>query len=530
MDLFNRVNPVLAARRAQLERNLAALRGGRPYIDLRLWRAPNESDLSWFGTNRTGAALSAGCVSRRDRACLMNDCGRVASKIGQYLFSQQVARPGLDDVWARSVTNRHQSILEFWMAVCDAFTAGQWCWLQADRGRLAVDPATGQPVPRTILDRERSGDHVTWMLWTSLDVPDWSFDEQGNLRWLLTVEKTIENADPAVPAREVVTRTLWRRGENGGPCSWEQYRRGNVKADKNAPDVLDDAGVLPGCPEIPFVLLGSPSPDPWWFDDLEIIMAQIMNLDSLHVESLVYSAFPQIVIPTSMYENLEARIVQESGSANGKPVVEIVKELIRGLNNPLVESGEDKGTTRFISGTQTDLTALPNEEARKRQVFFDQAGLSLFNKETRQVQSAESKQFDHLDTEATLRHRAALMQAAEERLVAVSKAIDPMFAEYAPQWPTRFDVTDPAADSVALLQLLQMPVITLTQRKVAAHVLTRLLQSYVPISEDDLREIDREIDGMTEDDFGTARPSASLFGGLGGDGGDDEEAEGESEE
>ena len=35
---------------------------------------------------------------------------------------------------------------------------------------------------------------------------------------------------------------------------------------------------------------------------------------------------------------------------------------------------------------------------------------------------------------------------------------------------------------------------------------------------------------MTEDDFGTARPSASLFGGLGGDGGDDEEAEGESEE
>ena len=523
MNLFNRTNPVLAARHAQLSRNLAALKGGRQYIDMRLWRAPNESDLSWNGTNAASKMPTPGCVSRRDRACLLNDCGRVASKIGQYLFSQQTARPGVDEEWAKSVTSRHQSILEFWMAVCDAFTAGQWCWLQADRGRLAIDPATGQPVPRTILDRERSGDHVTWTLWTALDVPDWSFDEQGNLRWILTVERTIDNADPSVPAREVITRTLWRRGEGGGPCKWEQYRRGDTKADPNAPDVMVDGGALPGCTEIPFVLLGSPSSDPWWFDDLEIIQAQVMNLDSLHVENLVYSAFPQIVIPTSMYENLESRLVEESGRADGKPVVEIVKELIRGLNNPLVESSEDKGTTRFISGAQTDLTALPTEQARKRQVFFDQAGLSLFNKETRQVQSAESKQFDHLDTEATLRHRAALMQSAEERLVAISKTIDPLFSEYAPQWPSRFDVTDPASDSIALAQLVQMPVITLTQRKVAAKVITRLLQSYIPISEDELAEIEREIDGLTEDDFGGGISPRFLDGaGAGGDDVDDD--------
>lgn len=506
MAIFDRTNPVLATRRRQLERNIAALKGGRPYIDLRLWRAPNESDLSWNGTSDPNKALVAGCVSRRDRSCLLNDCGRVASKIAQYLFSQQTARPGVDEAWARSVTCRHQSILEFWMAVCDALTAGQWCWLHADRGRLPVDPATGQPVPRTILDRERSGDHVTWSLWTSLDVSDWSFDELGNIRWLITVERTLDNADPLVPARELVTRTLWRRGENGGPCTWKQFRQGDVKANPGAPDVLVDGGSIPGCTEVPFVLLGSPSPDPWWFDDLEIIQAQTMNLDSLHVESLVYAAFPQIVIPTSMYENLEARLVEERGSADGRPMVEIVKELIRGLNNPLVESSEDKGTTRFISGTQTDLTALPTEQARKRQVFFDQAGLSLFNKESRQIQSAESKQFDHLDTEATLRHRAALMQAAEERLVAISKAIDPMFSEYAPQWPARFDVADPAADSVALAQLVQMPVITLTQRKLAAKALTRLIASFIPVSEKEQSEIDREIDAMKEEDFGAGTP------------------------
>lgn len=511
MTHFDRMNPVLTQRIGQLSRNLAAVKGGRPYIDLRLWRAPNESNLSWTGSAK--GDLRPGCVSRRDRACLTNDCGRVAAKIGQYLFSQQTARPGIDEAWAASVTTRHQSIVEFWMEVCDALTAGQWCWLQADRGRLATDPATGQPVPRTILDRERSGDHVTWTLWTSIDVPDWSFDEQGRIRWLLTVEKTLDNADPEQPAREIVTRTLWRRGENGGPCTWEQYRKGDGKG----ADILADSGALPGCPDIPFVLLGTPSPDPWWFDDLESIQAQVMNLDSLHVESLVYAAFPQIVIPNSMYENLESRLVEEGGQADGKPAMEIVKELIRGLNNPLVEASEDKGTTRFISGTQTDLQAIPTEQARKRQVFFDQAGLSLFNKETRQVQSAESKQFDHLDTEATLRHRSALMQAAEERLVAVSKAIDPMFSDYAPQWPSRFDVTDPAADTAALSQLVTMPVITLTQRKVAARCLTRLLQSYVPISEEDQAEIDREIDGMEDEDFGLSNPPPPDFGEEDGD-------------
>ena len=519
--LFSRTNPVLSVRAGQISRNLAALKGGRPYIDLRLWRAPNETNLSWFGADKPGAAVTPGCVSRRDRACLINDCGRVAGKIAQYLFSQQTARPGIDAEWAKSVTSTNQSITMFWMAVCDAFTAGQWCWLQADRGRLATDPATGQPVPRTILDRERSGDHVVWTLWTSLDVPDWSFDSQGNLLWLITVEKTLDNADPLVPAREVITRTLWRRGVNGGDCTWEQWRRGKAASDGNPaePDSLVDSGTIPGCQDIPFVLVGAPSKDPWWFDELEMMQAQTMNLDSLHIENLVYAAFPQIVIPKTMYENLESHLLQVEGQADGRKIVEIVKELVRGLNNPLVEAPEDKGLTRFISGTQTDLAALPNEEARKRQIFFDQAGLALFNKESRQVQSAESKQFDHLDTESTLGQRAALLQTAEERLVAASVAMDPMFAAYEPSWPTQFNVSDPVADGAALSTLVSMPVITLTQRKVAAKVVTRLLTTYIKIPDDMMTEIDREIDGMTEEDFTVPGP----FGPTRNDDDDDNE-------
>ena len=74
-------------------------------------------------------------------------------------------------------------------------------------------------------------------------------------------------------------------------------------------------------------------------------------------------------------------------------------------------------------------------------------GLSLFNKETKAIQTAESKQFDQLDTESTLKHRALFMQESEEKLVELSKEIDPEFSEYDPIWPDSFDVVDLASDS-----------------------------------------------------------------------------------
>ncbi len=510
--LMRRKNAILASRAPQLHRNLTALKGGRLYIDLRLWRAPNESDLSWYGKGR-------GMVGRRDRACCINDAGRIASKIAQYIFSKPIKRAGVDEAWAKAVTKESQSIDEFWADVCDAYTAGQWCWLQADRLAPMRD-AEGRPVQGTMLDKAARGDVVRWRLWDALSVPDWSFDEAGNLLWVLTSEKAIDNTDPTKEPVKVHTRTLWQRAAGGATFTRYQQR-----SDGGAEQVV--TGTI-SSPEVPFVPLGKPSPDPWWFDDVELIQAQLLNLDSLHVENLVKTVYPQLIIPDDSLQGLEARIIERSGQENGERVMEIVREIVRGLDTPLVESVETKGITRFIQPSIADMQGLPTEQMRKRQILFDQAGLALFNKESRQVQTAESKQFDHLDTEATLRARAALMQTAEEKLVEISRQLDSSFAAYKPEWPDSFDVTDLAAETGSLAAIQNFEGLTLTQRKTVLRAVTKLLQQLVKIDERTAAAIETEIDALEEDDFGMGK-LGEMMGQLGGENGDDGEGEDEGQ-
>ena len=78
----------------QIRYNLLAISGGRPYIDARLQRAPNESNLSWHGSQTDQIP------GRKQRAFLINDAGRVAAKIEQYLFARPVARDGIDEAFA----------------------------------------------------------------------------------------------------------------------------------------------------------------------------------------------------------------------------------------------------------------------------------------------------------------------------------------------------------------------------------------------------------------------------------------------
>lgn len=484
--IMTRKNRILALREEQLCRNRLAMDGGRPYIDARLWRAPNESALSWEGSK-----TEPGVVGRRDRACFINDAGRIASKISQYLFSRPTDRPGVDEEWARDVTNEGVGLEQFWMDVSDELTCGQWCWLQTDRAAPEVDEA-GNIVTRSVADKVAAGDFIFWRLWPATSVPDWYFDRHGNLVWLLTQEESIDASDPFKEPVEVQTRTLWQTAKGGCHFTRWETREGETR-------IVSDGTISP-LEDVPFVLVGKPSCKPWWFDDVELLVAQLLNLDSLHIENLVRAVFPQLVVPESLLDNLETRLIERIGE-KGEKVIQAVREVLRGLDTPLIESTEDKGITRFIQPSIQDLQGLPTEANRKRQQLFDQVGLALFNKETRQVQSAEAKQFDHLDTESTLRARARLLQTAEERIVALSSTLDPTWKPYEPTWPDTFDVTDPAADTAALATLAQFSHLTLTQRKVVLKAVTKLMAALVDIAEDEMTAINKEIDELTEEDF-----------------------------
>jgi hypothetical protein len=468
-----------------LTNNLLAFRGGKPYIMARLHRAPNESKISWEGNQADN-----GSVGRRERAYLINDAGRVTAKINQYLFAEPAEREGIDATFAANVTGTGESINSFWQSVSESFTAGQWVWLQVDRSAPDRDPETGALRPRTRAQREAAGDRVRWILWQSTDVIDWRFDQDGQLVWLLTQEDQYDNADPMAEATLAPIRTLWIRGTAGKGATWHRYTQDKDKViDLGTGDVSTQ--------EIPFICLGKPSGLPWWFDDVELLQASAMNLDSLHQENLVKTVYPQLVISSAMLNNLR-NVLEERTKADGQQIMEMVRELVRGLDRPFVEAPEDKGLTRYLQPLASDLKALPDERTRLQKALFDMVGLALFNRETRQVQSAEAKQFDHMDTEATLQNRAMLMQETEIRLVALSARIDTTFQTYVPVWPTTFDVPDTATDVQALTTVANLTELTPTLRRKLLKAAAKILDGIEPLTDEERDALTAELEALPD--------------------------------
>lgn len=511
--ITERRNFAFSARIGQMLYNRACAEGGRPYIDMRLWRAPNETDKQWLGDPEDGT------VGRRQRTAYINDAGRIVAKINQYIFKKPAERSGIADEFRDDVTGSGEGIDQFMERVNTAITTGRWCWVKVDRNPRAFD-AEGRPLPRTLKTKREAGDFVRWELWEACSVPDWCVEKDGTLRWLITEAVCENNANPLVPAERGKVFTLyWLNPEDGRVYITEDtdnpklFGEGELRS--NAPTDLD---------RIPFVLVNTVSARPWWFDDVENLCAQLLNLDSLHNESLTDSVYPQLVVPMSLLNTLETSI--DLSKLRGEELITLQREVIKGRRNPFFESPEDRGTTRYITPSSQELKAITEEESRKRGILFDMCGLALFNRESRQAQTAESKSFDQLDTNATLGNRALILQQAERRLVEMSAWLDPSFAAYEPVYPTKFDVVDATAMRDSIDLVANMPDATLAMRKLSLVACLRLLQEMGCCDDGQFDEAKKEIDALTEADFDTRNPfepePAEARGGRpeGGNGGD----------
>ena len=480
-NIKTRKHSIYRIRMVQIMRNCLAVSGGRPYIDARLQRAPNETDVSWFGSP------SDGIVGRRERACLVNDAGRISSKINQYLFKTKATRKGANEDWINDVSGEGRSVDGFMEDVSSALTSGGWCWLQVDRNPQQFDEA-GNPIGYTLESAKENP--VRWRLWGALDVTDWHIDDDGEIRWLITRTFKRIDADPNKDPVSTFIYTLYHKEADGNVYVTES-------AQKNVPELkLRTRQIIPGLKRVPFVLVGRISAEPWWFDDVENIQCQILNLDSLHNETLVDGVYPQLIVPRSILTALDVELKLEQ--ANGKEKVKIQRELIKGRNSPLFEDGEDRGITRYIQPSAGDLAQIINEANRKRGLLFDMAGLSLFNKETRMVQTAESKQFDQLDTNSTLGNRALILQHAEKRLVELSKMFDGTFSEYEPIYPTKFDVVDTQALASSLGTISNLPDVPPSMRKILLRAALRIVKEVGGCDDDSYNEVLKDIEAMPD--------------------------------
>jgi hypothetical protein len=491
-----RYHPTLESRREQITLNLKAIEGGRPYIDARLSRHACESDTSWGGTARTidGGSFSVpGVIGRKDRASYTNYAARIAGKINQLISSGGVQREGVDPMFAADATRTGVSLAAFMDTIGEMFTGGGWCWISVDRLAAPTD-ADGNPVPRSVADREQSGDRAWWNAWSAVDVPDWKFGTDGKLEWLITDQVVYISDTPDAKPERVHERTIWTRG-----TAQKLRIMADGKVEAQAPIKLSHGLV-------PFVPVGVPSPRAWWFDDIEMGCAQLLNLESCHHENLYSAGFPQLIIPDDLITN----VMNQAGCSFDKAM-----QMARGLNFPIGESAASANITRFIQPNATDLGALPSEIQRKRGELFEVVGMAL-KRESAQVESAEAKRLGLLDVSAVLAQRAAIMQAAETAAVKLSKVVDSTFQEYAPVYPTEFDIGDTAGNLNGLVTINSMTLPDGARRETAKAAI-RELARIGRIAPERVTELNAEVDEMDVGGMGALLDFAADAGNRDGD-------------
>ncbi len=482
-DIMTREHKVFAARSRHWSLNYKAFKGGDDYINERLVRPDGESDLSWSGESRPLGIASGSYKGRKQRTSYVNDAGRVVDKINQYLFKSNVTRAGIDGEWARDVTGLGVGIDSFFSGLSEHYTLCGLVWVQVDRDGSS----------KTFKEKREKKDVVRWTIWPASSVPDWAFGSDGKLLWILVESAVYDNSDPMAAPIEAKVRTLFHKRD--GAVYKSEYFDKTIDGMDGAKDEL-----LPGAKEIPFACVGVPSCDPWWFDDVEGIQMQLLNLDSLHSNNLTQAAFPQLVIPISALRNVEAKI-SKGKDGNDHLVTKVSREILRSAGNPIIEGQGDHGTTRYIMPSSEGIRQIPDEISRKRAMMYQNAGCALLYQETRQIQSADSKQFDLLDTESALKNRALMMQKIEEALVGMSCAIDAGFKKYDASWPLSFDIVD-AQEVERIAQAVDnTALVTPTMHKMKLRMLVRMMVDQAGCSKEDEAAANKEIDEIDAEGF-----------------------------
>lgn len=467
-DVFTRIHPTLASRKEQIHLNQLAVEGGKPYINARLHRYPSESDTSWKGDGNQDV------VGRKDRAYNINYPRRITSKLNQYVFGQTINRSS-DSEFIDDVTNQGHSANEFMADVNEMATAQGWCWVSVDRGALPVDEE-GNPIPRTAAEREAAKDRPYWCLWSPEQVVDWQYDRgTGDLLWLITETTYYESATPDQPRKEIRERTVWNKG---GTITRYTKTEGEKEAEWSEQELSYAGG------RIPFFMVGNASPRAYWFDEVEILQAAILNLMSSDHETLGQAVFPQLVLPKGLVE-------WAMGQAD--MTYQQTVETARGLNYPLFEDKDDKGISRFLMPDGTDCETIGKKIEKLKQEMFEVVGLQMADKGSKQKQSAESKRWDHMDPESTLKDLSHRLANAERKLVEFSKQLDTEFKEWEPEYPQSFDVEDPTelVEAITGIGALSLPA---EAEKEVQKAGLRVLASLVTISDDRMKEIEDAID------------------------------------
>ena len=425
--VMTRQNPDYAKRADQMLINILAIRGGRDYVEKRLSRYAGESKIDWDGGCRADGSKATG---RKEQSHVFPYPRRIADKIDQYVFGTPPTREGINEDLNLDASADGRSMNDLMIEANDYITAAGWCWIGVDA------PVPDHQISKAEKKAKKIRPYIN--VYSPVAVPDWKYNEIGELEWLITEGMDYKATTPDAKPTLCKVRRVWTPG-NVRTIESQQDEEGKweIVSDNELP--TDHSGV-------PFVLVGQTFAHGYSFDDIESINRSIMDIESVNRANFFKSSYPQPVMPESVLQNTADAYSTSTAEA---------AEMVFGMNYPILISPED--AQPFYMMPDSGALKAPREELEcLKRNMFDAVGLMLQN-ESKQVASAESKAWDFQDVAQVMKARAKVLENAEIRVAKIVNEFDSSMPEWVPGYNRTFDIGDFNQEIQALIMTLNAP-------------------------------------------------------------------------
>lgn len=462
--IFTREHPYYTHTKHLWQKATDAYNGGREYVMKTLRRHPSET-VDEF-KERTQYSYNVNLIKY------------ATARFGDYIFSKPPRRTGVSSELLRDFDRRGKSADSLMREVFDHYTIYGLSWVFVDMPVLEGN----------LLDLKTKAEGKIRPYANAIapmDVPDWDFDEKGELRWILREEMVIEKDDPfkhpvKIRRRTLYTKDYWQTFDqiiddgSGVNAPTDRIR----KSDKHV-NHIGRVPVLAYTSVLFNQYFNRPA-----IDDILTIHDAVLRSESELLTNILKQTYGQLVLPSSasaIASRIKMKIATNNPDIdlNSDEVQNIIKQEVNielSRTKHISEDAEERGTARYIQPAGANIENIINTDDRLIRLMIQLYGF-LVGTATTQRESAESKSVDNISLAAQLSSIALQLQELERKIWEFFSEYDSTIKLPTVEYNKDYDIHELKATIAALVELFNVDGGESYQKEVkrtAVHVLDRL--------------------------------------------------------
>lgn len=476
--ILDRCHPYYVSMLSLWNRATSAYKGGRDYVRKTLTRHPSETEEEF--------------KYRQEHSYNINLIKYSTQKFGDYIFSKPPRRTGAPDYILKDFDRKGKSANSVIREIFDYFTIYGLAWVFVDMPVL-----DGNLVSLDVKTKNKIRPYVNAV--APMDVPDWDYDDTGELNWIIREEYITEKTDPLREPKRIKRRTLytkeyWQTFDKVIDAGQSGVISGHVAVSEKHYHELGRVPVLTYTSVLFNKYFDQPA-----IDDVLTIHDAVLHSESELVTNILKQTYGQLVLPAStgvIAQRIKSRLAQNNPNlnVNDPSVQDAIRQevnLVLSRTKHITEDAEERNIARYIQPAGANIETIIKADDRLVNMIIRLYGF-MIGSETTQRSSAESKSADNISLAAQLTSIATRLEELEMSIWEILSVYDSTISIPTIKYNKNYDINELNAVITALVELVNIDAGENYQKEVkrtALHVLDRIKR----VSDEDYEAIESDI-------------------------------------